>query len=317
MHITLASVSRFSIPLGAILLAAWSSLAAAAAPVPVGYEGEVSYVISAPTASVHGGVALRLDKSTSSASSSWSYVNTGGHFKTAADRHCKTGDVVTSEVTGDLQSGLSDITGEAASQQFVLRIGFPHVPIRLTCTTSPGVSSPAPGDILQNACGEPIAAGVSLPARAARFTDAAKLEGYKVCTYPAAAGTRVNFIAWHLRALAETAAAPDASASSVPVDAAQSALAALSVSAGALSPAFDAATPVYYLSVAHAVEQIRVIATPADGAAKLAFYRPATMTHSNAANIALAVGTNAIPLTVTARDGLHTRAYVLQVTRAP
>ena len=261
-----------------VLLGSWMMTVAGAATQPLGYEGEVTYTISAPTASVQGSVAVRFDKAVEGAPN-------GGH----------------------------------AARQYLIRVGFPHIPIRITCTTSPGVSGAAPGDEVQSACGDPIPRDAGIPSAAPRYETRERLDGYKVCTYPfgSTGGTRVNFIAWHLREI--TAAAPTTVSAPGPGPATTQGaeLAGIKVSAGSLKPEFASAKPVYYLAVDHDVESISIASTPSDPAAHVTFYRPATMTTATSATVKLPVGQSAIPVTVTAAGGTVTSAYVIQVTRAP
>ena len=84
------------------------------------------------------------------------------------------------------------------------------------------------------------------------------------------------------------------------------ALSALSLSAGTLSPAFNAATTSYTASVGNAVSSVTVTATPNHDGASVA--------QSPANPVALAVGVNPITVTVTAEDGT-TGAYTVRVTR--
>jgi hypothetical protein len=304
-----------------VLVGSWMMPVAGAATQPLGYEGEVTYTISAPTASVQGSVAVRFDKAVEGAPSGgrWSLLNSGGHFRTQAGRLCKTGDVVSTDVQGELQGALSSIVGDDAARQYLIRVGFPHIPIRITCTTSPGVSGAAPGDELQSACGDPIPRTAGLPAVAPRFDRRDQLDGYKVCTYPfgSTGGTRVNFIAWHLREITAAAPATVSAPGPGPATTQGAELAGIRVSAGALKPEFAPAKPVYYLAVDHDVESVTIASTPSDPAAHVSFYRPATMTTATSATVKLPVGQSAIPVTVTAADGHGTGAYVIQITRAP
>ena len=84
------------------------------------------------------------------------------------------------------------------------------------------------------------------------------------------------------------------------------ALKALSLSAGTLSPAFNAATTSYTASVANTVSEVTVTATANDDNASVA--------QSPANPVALRVGTNRITVTVTAEDGT-TGNYTVRVTR--
>ncbi|ULQ60752.1 cadherin-like beta sandwich domain-containing protein [Brucepastera parasyntrophica] len=80
----------------------------------------------------------------------------------------------------------------------------------------------------------------------------------------------------------------------------------LTVSTGTLSPAFDANTTSYTVSVPYTVTAITVTGTAADGAA--------TVSNSGVAQN-LNVGSNPITITVTAEDGETTKDYTVTVSR--
>ena len=82
-------------------------------------------------------------------------------------------------------------------------------------------------------------------------------------------------------------------------------LASLSLSSGTLSPAFDPATTAYSASVDNAATSVAVSAVASTGA---------TAVVSGDSN--LAVGANAVTITVTAADGTTTKIYTITVTRA-
>ena len=83
-------------------------------------------------------------------------------------------------------------------------------------------------------------------------------------------------------------------------------LGALTLSEGALSPAFDPAMLEYTASVGNGVEEVTVTATANHGSAKVAYDPGST--------VALDVGANEITLTVTAEAG-NTQDYMVTVTR--
>lgn len=291
----------------------------AAAPATQGYEGEVRYTISAPTASVQGVLSVRFDAPAGATpTATWAYANSAGHFASQAGRLCKTGEVVSAQAQGELPPGQSSLAGEDARRQYLIRIGLPHAILHITCTTSPGVSGLAPGDALQSACGDPIPAGAALPAAAPTYSSRALLAGSKVCTYPfgSAGGRRVNFISWRLHErTADTVTQASAAGYAAPV--AEAALSSLKPSAGALKPDFDPATTVYYLAVSHDVESVTLSATTAHAGEQVTFYQPASVTGGGSATQPLPVGPSAIPVVVTTADKQNARMYVLQVTRAP
>lgn len=88
-------------------------------------------------------------------------------------------------------------------------------------------------------------------------------------------------------------------------------LADLSLSQGALSPGFSAATLSYTSSVEIGVDAVTVSAVSADTTARL----DVAGTGSAQAAIALNVGRNPIEIVVTAEDGRTTRTYTVTVTR--
>ncbi len=85
-------------------------------------------------------------------------------------------------------------------------------------------------------------------------------------------------------------------------------LSGLSLSAGTLTPAFDAAITSYTASVATGISTVTVTPTANDPDANFA--------QSPTNPVALAVGTNPITVTVTAEDETTTKAYTVTVTRA-
>ena len=85
------------------------------------------------------------------------------------------------------------------------------------------------------------------------------------------------------------------------------ALSSLTVSEGTLSPAFDAATIAYSVSVTNSVDNITVTGTADDANASLSV--------NNGAAQSLNVGSNDIVITVTAADGTTTKDYTVTVTR--
>ena len=96
-----------------------------------------------------------------------------------------------------------------------------------------------------------------------------------------------------------------------------SALSALSLSSGTLSPAFAAATTAYSASVDNSTTALTVTPTVADATATVTV-NGATATSGNASqSIALGVGSTEIEVLVTAQDGTTTRSYTVVVNRAP
>jgi hypothetical protein len=93
-------------------------------------------------------------------------------------------------------------------------------------------------------------------------------------------------------------------------------LSALSVSVGALSPAFDPGVMDYATSVASSVDSTTVTATATDPGATITIGATAVASAAPSAPIALGVGTTEIPVNVTAADGQAQQAYIVTVTRA-
>nr|WP_248285320.1 cadherin-like beta sandwich domain-containing protein [Alteriqipengyuania abyssalis] len=93
-------------------------------------------------------------------------------------------------------------------------------------------------------------------------------------------------------------------------------LAGLTVSEGALSPAFDAAELGYSVAVANSVTSIILTPTASDAGATIRVAGSITASGSASAPVALGAGTTAIAVLVTAADG-STREYTVAVTRAP
>ena len=85
-------------------------------------------------------------------------------------------------------------------------------------------------------------------------------------------------------------------------------LSGLSLSAGTLTPAFNAATTSYTASVATGISTVTVTPTANDADASVA--------QSPTNPVPLAVGPTTITVTVTAEDGTTTQAYTVTVTRA-
>ena len=85
-------------------------------------------------------------------------------------------------------------------------------------------------------------------------------------------------------------------------------LASLTVSAGTLDPAFSPSVTSYSVSVGNVVESIAVTGTVADPGAKVS--------DNNGSVQRLSVGSNTIPIVVTAADGRTAKSYVVTVVRA-
>ncbi len=80
--------------------------------------------------------------------------------------------------------------------------------------------------------------------------------------------------------------------------------------------AFDAATTVYAVAAVETVSSTTVTATPSDGDATVVITHADVSTSGGTRDVALAYGSNAVAVTVTAADGETTRIYAVTVTRA-
>ena len=94
-------------------------------------------------------------------------------------------------------------------------------------------------------------------------------------------------------------------------------LSGLTLSVGALSPAFDADTLTgYTISVGSIVARTTVTPTTADTAASVTVAGTAVASGATSGAIALTVGANTIDIIVTAQNGVATKTYTVTVTRA-
>jgi uncharacterized protein YhjY with autotransporter beta-barrel domain len=87
-------------------------------------------------------------------------------------------------------------------------------------------------------------------------------------------------------------------------------------SAGSLDPAFDPATADYAVAVDNATDSITLTPTVTESTASVTVDGQAVASGSASQAIALAVGSTAIQVVVTAADGTTVRAYTATVTRA-
>jgi gliding motility-associated-like protein len=94
-------------------------------------------------------------------------------------------------------------------------------------------------------------------------------------------------------------------------------LSLLTISTGALSPAFATGTVSYAASVLNSTSSITVTPTVSDATATIKVNGIAVASGSASGAIALNAGTNIITTTVTAQDGITTKTYTITVTRAP
>ena len=93
-------------------------------------------------------------------------------------------------------------------------------------------------------------------------------------------------------------------------------LEALSLGAPTLSPDFAAEQTAYEATVAHGAASVTITADTAHAAARVAIVPADADPDAPGHQVALAVGTNLIEVTVTAEDGLATAVYAVTVTRA-
>jgi hypothetical protein len=93
-------------------------------------------------------------------------------------------------------------------------------------------------------------------------------------------------------------------------------LSGLSLSAGAISPAFAAATTSYTLNVPNSTTSTTVTPTAADSTATITVNNVAVTSGSASSSINLNVGDNTITTVVTAQDQATTKSYTVTVTRA-
>ncbi len=94
-------------------------------------------------------------------------------------------------------------------------------------------------------------------------------------------------------------------------------LSSLTVSQGALTPAFAAGTTIYTDSVANSAASMTVTPTLADTTAAIMVNGTAVVSGSASTAINLNVGDNTITVVVTAQDSSTTRTYTITVNRAP
>jgi len=96
---------------------------------------------------------------------------------------------------------------------------------------------------------------------------------------------------------------------------ANAALANITISSGALSPAFATGTTSYTASVSNATTSVKVTPTTADATATVTVNGIAVTSGTASGSIALVVGPNTITTKVTAQDGTTTDTYTVTITR--
>ena len=92
-------------------------------------------------------------------------------------------------------------------------------------------------------------------------------------------------------------------------------LQALSLSAGSLNEAFDPAVTSYTVNVAYETAEIQIVANPLNSNASLEVNNVATANNTASSAVALAEGSNTIPVTVTSADATTSQTYTLTITR--
>ncbi len=93
-------------------------------------------------------------------------------------------------------------------------------------------------------------------------------------------------------------------------------LAALSISAGSLSPAFVSGTVAYTASVPNGTSSLTLTPTATDAAASIVVNGSGVASGAASAALALAVGLNTLTVVVSSSDGSTTSTYTVAVTRA-
>ncbi|MDB6067986.1 MAG: LamG domain protein jellyroll fold domain protein [Pedosphaera sp.] len=95
-----------------------------------------------------------------------------------------------------------------------------------------------------------------------------------------------------------------------------SSLAVLGINQGMLAPVFDPATLAYTAAVSNGVANLTLSAGTTFSNATLQINGGAAVTNTNSVTIPLALGTNTLPIVVTAEDGVTMTTYTLTVVRA-
>jgi len=92
-------------------------------------------------------------------------------------------------------------------------------------------------------------------------------------------------------------------------------LSGLNLSEGNLSPVFSSAVTSYSVTVPNTVTNIQVTPTVSESHATVTVNGTATSSGSASSPISLVVGSNSIPIVVTAENGTSTKTYTVNVTR--
>ncbi len=91
----------------------------------------------------------------------------------------------------------------------------------------------------------------------------------------------------------------------------------LTLSAGSLSPAFDAGTPAYTTAVTNSIDHLSLSPTLVDDNSMVSVNDVPVASGSASGAITLSVGSNPITILVTGQGGIGTKTYTVVVTRAP
>ncbi len=118
------------------------------------------------------------------------------------------------------------------------------------------------------------------------------------------------------RATGAVEAYKDSDVSTVTVNSIDAALSGLTISDGTLSPAFAQNTYSYTASVPYSVSKIKVTPTVHEAHATVTVNGTSATSGTASGDISLNVGSNTIPVTVTAQDGSTTKTYTVAVNRA-
>jgi formylglycine-generating enzyme required for sulfatase activity len=92
-------------------------------------------------------------------------------------------------------------------------------------------------------------------------------------------------------------------------------LSGLTISSGSLSPSFSSNMTAYTANLDNTVATITVTPTASDGTATITL-NGSSITSGSARTVTLDIGSNQIPIVVTAQDGVTTKPYSITVTRA-
>lgn len=183
-----------------------------------------------------------------------------------------------------LSSGTLSPTFTAGTSSYAATVAYPISSVNLTATSISMYSTLTVNG--QNAAsGVPVAVALSVG----------------VNTIPVVVTAQDNSTKTYTVVITRSAASTDAN------------LASLSLSSGTLTPVFASSTTSYTASVAYAVSSVNVTASPNSSDATFTI-NGQSATAGVAKSVALSVGSNAIPIVVTAQSGA-TKTYTVTITR--